>query len=71
MAKGVRGAEGARVLMRIREFADRANIAEKTARTWVSEGRISHVRLGRSIRIPLEELNRLVSEGTRAARKSA
>jgi excisionase family DNA binding protein len=54
--------------LRIKAFAKRMDISEKTLRRWVSEGRIEHVRFSRTIRIPLSELNRLVTEGTVPAR---
>jgi excisionase family DNA binding protein len=55
--------------LRVGAFAKKMDMAEKTARRWVSEGRVSHVRFGRSIRIPISEFDRLVVEGTRPARR--
>jgi excisionase family DNA binding protein len=54
--------------MRIKVFAKRVDHAEKTVRRWVAEGKVGHIRYGRSIRIPLSELNRLNAEGHRPAK---
>lgn len=56
--------------MRIKKFAGRIDMAEKTVRRWVAEGKIAHIRYGRSIRIPLSELNRLAAEGHRPAKSA-
>lgn len=45
-------------------------IKEKTLRGWVANGRIGCVRYGRTIRIPLSELNRIISEGYRPAKEA-
>jgi excisionase family DNA binding protein len=46
------------------------NVAVKTARVWVNEGRVAHFRVGRGIRVPLSEVNRLLDEGYRPAREA-
>jgi excisionase family DNA binding protein len=54
--------------LRIKVFAKKMDMSEKTLRRWCAEGRVTHVRFARTIRIPLSELNRLVTEGTVPAR---
>lgn len=55
-------------LYRLEAAARRWNISVKTARAWVSQGRVAHVRVGRGIRVPLSEINRVIEEGYRPAR---
>jgi len=45
---------------RIREAAQLFALSEKTIRRWISEKSIKAVRIGRSIRIPLNEIERMV-----------
>ena len=57
-------------LLRVRQFAEAANIREATVRAWVLQRKISVVRLGgRAVRIPRNELERLIREGTIPARE--
>jgi excisionase family DNA binding protein len=56
---------------RIKVCARKIDVAEKTFRRWVAEGKVAHIRYGRSIRIPLSELNRLAAEGHRPARSAS
>jgi excisionase family DNA binding protein len=56
-------------LLRVKQFAEAANIREATVRAWVLHRKISIVRLGgHAIRIPRNELERLIREGTIPAR---
>ena len=48
--------------------AVRLGIKTKTLRNWIAAGRIGHVRLGRTVRVPLSEINRTIAEGYRPAR---
>jgi excisionase family DNA binding protein len=57
-------------LYRLDAAARRWNVAVKTARTWVNQGRVAHVRLGGRIRVPLSEVNRIVAEGYRPAKSA-
>lgn len=47
-----------------KQFADRLSISRWTAYAWISEGRIKSVKLGRLVRIPESEVDRIVQEGT-------
>jgi excisionase family DNA binding protein len=47
------------------------NLAPGTVRLWVSQRRIGFVRLGRCIRIPAKEIQRLLSRGFVPAEEEA
>ena len=47
----------------IAEAARELNLSAHTIRAWITQRRVSFVRLGRSIRIPEEEIARLLSRG--------
>ena len=58
-------------LCRVDPTADMLGVKPKTLRNWMSLGRISFVRVGpRAVRIPLSEINRIITEGTRPAREA-
>jgi excisionase family DNA binding protein len=44
------------------------NIHPQTLRGWIKSGKVSYVRLGRLIRIPQSELDRLIVAGFNPAR---
>jgi excisionase family DNA binding protein len=44
--------------------ADELGLSPHTLRSWISRRLIGHVRLGRAIRIPAAEIERLLEEGT-------
>ncbi len=57
-------------LLRVRQFAEAANLREATVRSWVLYRKIAVIRLGgRAIRIPKSELTRLINEGMVPARE--
>lgn len=56
------------VLLSVQEFADALNITVACTRRWILERRVATVKLGRLIRIPASEVNRLVESGLRPAR---
>jgi len=45
------------------EFADRLSISRWTAYGWLQEGRLKKIKLGRLVRIPASEVERIVQEG--------
>jgi len=47
----------------IRQAAEELNVSTHTVRAWIRTRRIGHVRLGRAIRIPYSEVERLLTEG--------
>ena len=54
----------------VREAATALNLSVHTLRFWISTRRIGYVRLGRAIRIPAAECERIINEGTVPAVRS-
>jgi excisionase family DNA binding protein len=52
----------------VREAAEALNLKEVTIRAWLARRRIGFVRLGRAIRIPAAEIERLLAENAVPAR---
>ena len=52
-------------LLKVSEVAYTLSVSQHTVRIWMSEGRISYIKLGRASRISEHELNRLLSKGFR------
>ena len=46
------------------EFADHLSISRWTVYAWLQEGRLKKIKLGRLVRIPASEVDRIVQEGT-------
>jgi excisionase family DNA binding protein len=46
----------------VRQFAGDLNLSEPTVRSWLAQRRISCIRLGRAVRIPSSERDRLLSD---------
>lgn len=51
-------------LITVREAARRLGLRESTIRAWLQKKRLAKVKLGRAVRIPETEIDRLVREGT-------
>jgi len=58
-------------LMSIAQFAELLGVTQSCVRRWVLERRISVVKVGRLVRIPVAEFDRIVTEGTRTARPAS
>jgi excisionase family DNA binding protein len=56
-------------LLRVPEAAEILALSQKTVWQWIGERRIGVVRLGRAVRIPQSEIERLMEEGTTPARR--
>ena len=56
-------------MLTVRQASDRLGLRESTIRAWIAQRRIGIVRLGRAVRIPSEELDRLIAENTIPARR--
>jgi len=52
----------------VNEFAQALGITSACVRRWLLERRINSTRLGRLVRIPVVEIDRLVKSGQRPAR---
>lgn len=63
--------QGPHELLTVPTAAARLSLAEKTLWSWIAARRITVVRLGRAVRIPGAEIQRIVLEGTTSARRSA
>ena len=46
------------------EAADELGLSIHTVRAWIADRRLAHLRLGRAIRIPAEELRRVIEAST-------
>ncbi len=57
-------------LLDIPQFADLLGVSRACVRRWVLERRVSIVKIGRLVRIPTSEYERIVTEGTRMARRA-
>ena len=51
-------------LLRIPEVAEQLSLRPVTIRAWLARRKLSFVRVGRSIRIPRSEVDRVLTEGT-------
>jgi len=54
----------------VEQAAEELNVAQSTIRAWIGQRRIGYVRLGRSIRIPAAEINRLLEIGFIPAKRA-
>jgi len=50
-------------LLSPQQFADRLSISRWTVYAWLQEGRIKSVKIGRLVRIPESEVERIIQEG--------
>jgi excisionase family DNA binding protein len=57
-------------LLNIPQFAEFLGVTQSCIRKMVLEQRISVVKVGRLVRIPMTEFDRIVAEGTRTARRA-
>jgi excisionase family DNA binding protein len=55
-------------LLSVPEFAAALNVSLACARRWILERRVATIKLGRLVRIPTSEVERLISSGLRPAR---
>ena len=50
-------------LRTIRETAAELGLSPNTVRLWISQGRMPHVRLGKTIRVRQSEIEQLIEDG--------
>jgi excisionase family DNA binding protein len=55
-------------LVSVPQFADVLGVTQACVRRWLLERKIAYVKLGRLVRVPREELERLIAEGFRPAK---
>lgn len=58
-----------RELLAVPQFSRGAKVTDSCTRRWLLERKISYVKLGRLVRIPADELDRLIEEGLRPRRE--
>jgi len=57
-------------LLKVPEAAAMLSLSQKTVWQWIGERRIGVIRLGRAVRVPISEIDRLIEEGSTPARRS-
>ncbi len=53
----------------VREVAGALGLSESTIRSWLAQRRLGFIRLGRAVRIPREEIDRVLAEGAMPAKE--
>jgi excisionase family DNA binding protein len=56
-------------LLKVPEAAAMLSLSQKTVWQWIGERRIGVIRLGRAVRVPISEVDRLIEEGSSPARR--
>ncbi len=57
-------------MLTVAEAARQLGLKEPTIRLWMAQRKISYVKLGRAVRIPQAELDRLLRQSTIPARET-
>ncbi len=47
----------------VEQAAAELNLSKATIRAWIAQRRLGHVRLGRAVRIPADEIERVLRAG--------
>jgi excisionase family DNA binding protein len=47
----------------VEQAASELNLSRATIRAWIAQRRLGHIRLGRAIRVPAEEIRRMLDAG--------
>ena len=50
----------------MQEAADSWMVCTRTVRGWIRDGRVAHIKVGRKILIPMQEIQRIAKEGVPA-----
>lgn len=53
-------------LLTIREASERLGLRESTLRKWVLQRRLAYCKIGRSVRLPADVVDKLIRQGYRA-----
>jgi excisionase family DNA binding protein len=59
--------EGQEKMLTTQEFADRLGLSHGAIKKWVARRQLTIVKLGRAVRIPESELERIIRANTRPA----
>ena len=57
-------------LLTVPEFSEALRISVKTTRQWVLARKVFVVHIGRCVRIPASEVQRIIDEGSQPAREA-
>jgi excisionase family DNA binding protein len=57
--------EAQALLLRMREVATRLHVSEQMVSKMIADGRLHAVRIGRAVRVPVAEVERVAREGTK------
>lgn len=57
-------------MLTVAEVAGRLGMKPATIRLWIAKRKLAHVKLGRNLRIPLVEVERLIAENLIPAREA-
>lgn len=58
-------------LKTVQQTAEKLSVAVVTVRTWMAQGKIEYVKLGRAVRVPESEIRRLIAAGTVPSREQS
>ena len=47
----------------VEQAAEELNLSKATIRAWIAQRRLGHIRLGRAIRVPVAEIQRILQTG--------
>jgi excisionase family DNA binding protein len=53
----------------VKQAAEQWNISERTVRDWIYLRKVTYIRVGRCIRIPQSEIDKVLEQGTIPARR--
>jgi excisionase family DNA binding protein len=56
-------------LMNVRQFAEALGVTTACIRRWILERRIASVKVGRLVKVPESEAERIIASGLRPARR--
>jgi len=56
-------------MLTVSEVANRLGMKPATVRLWIAQRKFAHCKLGRSVRVPLEEVERIIKESLIPARE--
>ena len=51
-------------MLTVADAAKELGLKEATIRAWIARRQLAYVKLGRSVRVPAEEITRLIKQGT-------
>ena len=47
----------------VEQAAEELNLSKATIRAWIAQRRLGHIRLGRAVRVPATEIQRVLQAG--------